>query len=157
MGKEVSTKALSCPHCGILSPAVSPKKPDSNFGVNSKINDVLAMILIVFFIGLLIYGVQNAESIFIPTTQKKETRTQILDKQFSSWDGSHPGLLQRIKNSMNDPDSYDHVKTIYWDKVDHLIVQTTFRGKNAFGGIVLHSVKAEVDLSGNVLKILSKN
>jgi len=57
---------------------------------------------------------------------------------------------------MNDPDSYDHVETVYWDKGDHLIVRTTFRGKNAFGGIVRNSTRAKVDLDGNVIAILEQ-
>lgn len=57
---------------------------------------------------------------------------------------------------MNDPDSYNHVKTIYWEYDDYLVVQTTFRGKNAFGGIVKNSVKAKVSLAGQVIKILDQ-
>jgi len=57
---------------------------------------------------------------------------------------------------MNDPDSYDHVETVYWDRGDHLVVRTTFRGKNAFGGIVKNSVKAKVSLDGQVLQIIEQ-
>jgi hypothetical protein len=57
---------------------------------------------------------------------------------------------------MNDPDSYDHVETRYSDKGDHLIVKTTFRGKNAFGGVVKNWVIAKVDLNGNVIEVISQ-
>ena len=57
---------------------------------------------------------------------------------------------------MNDPDSYDHFETVYWDKGDHLIVRTTFRGKNAFGGVVKNWVKAKVDLNGNVIEVIEQ-
>ena len=46
------------------------------------------------------------------------------------------------------------VETTFWDKGDHLIVVTKFRGKNAFGGVVLNSVTAKCDLDGNVLSIV---
>jgi len=85
-----------------------------------------------------------------------EARKKQIETQFSAWDGSHRGLERVIKDSMNDPDSYDHVETVYWDRGDHLVVQTTFRGKNAFGGVVKNSVKAKVSLDGQVLQILDR-
>ncbi len=54
---------------------------------------------------------------------------------------------------MNDPDSYDHVETVYWDMGDYLVVRTTYRGKNAFGGVVVNWVKAKVNLDGNIIEI----
>ena len=83
-----------------------------------------------------------------------EARKKQIERQFSDRDGSHGNLERVIKQSMNDPDSYDHVETVYWDRGDHLVVRTTFRGKNAFGGIVKNSVKAKVSLDGQVLQIL---
>lgn len=85
-----------------------------------------------------------------------EARKKKIESQFSAWDGSHPNLEQLIKESMNDPDSYVHVKTVYWDRGDYLIVRTTFRGKNAFGGVVRNSVTAKVSLDGQV-QILSQD
>lgn len=84
----------------------------------------------------------------------EEIKKERLENQFSAWDGSHRGLTNYIKNAMNDPGSYEHVETVYWDRKDHLIVKTTFRGKNAFGGVVKNSVKAKVDLAGNVLEVM---
>lgn len=81
-------------------------------------------------------------------------RKDLIKKQFSSWDGSHRGLEKLIKKSMNDPGSYDHEETSYLDKGDHLLVQTKFRGKNAYGGTVLNTVTAKVDFKGNVLEVL---
>jgi len=83
-------------------------------------------------------------------------RQKRIKSQFSAWNGAHRNLEKVIKKLMNDPDSYKHVETVYWDMGDYLIVQTTFRGKNAFGGIVTNSVKAKVDLDGNVLQILKQ-
>lgn len=91
--------------------------------------------------------------------QKKiaaEARKKKIETQFSPWDGSHRNLERVIKDSMNDPDSYDHVETVYWDRGDHLVVRTTFRGKNAFGGVVKNSVKAKVSLDGQVLQLLDQ-
>ncbi|WP_372719940.1 hypothetical protein [Novipirellula sp.] len=94
-----------------------------------------------------------------PSTPKtpEQLRTEQIEKEFSAWDGSHRGLTQVIKKSMNDPKSYEHVETRYIDKGDHLIVTTEFRGKNAFGGVVKNSVIAKVDLNGNVVEIIAQS
>lgn len=85
-----------------------------------------------------------------------EARVKKIQSQFSAWDGSHRTLERAIQKSMNDPDSYEHVETTYRDLGDSLIVSTTFRGKNGFGGVVKNTVVAQVDLDGNILKIISE-
>ncbi|HBN7642451.1 hypothetical protein NDR77_13400 [Pseudomonas aeruginosa] len=86
-----------------------------------------------------------------------EARKKLIESQFSAWDGSHRTLERAIKKSMNDPDSYEHDETSYWDRGDHLVVLTHFRGRNAFGGMVRNSVKAKVDLNGNILEVIDQN
>lgn len=85
-----------------------------------------------------------------------EKRKNQIERNFSAWDGSHRGLTKLIKKAMNDPSSYKHVEIVYWDMGDHLIVKTTFRGKNAFGAVIKNWVKAKVDLDGNVIEIISQ-
>lgn len=55
---------------------------------------------------------------------------------------------------MHDPGSFEHVKTVYFDKTDYLLVTMTFRGKNAFGGLVRQTVTAESTLSGRIYKFI---
>jgi hypothetical protein len=85
---------------------------------------------------------------------ERVARSKLIKAQFSGWDGSHINLTAYIKKSMNDPDSYKHEETVYWDREDHLLVSATFRGKNAFGGLVKNSVTAKVNLDGVVLEIV---
>ncbi len=85
---------------------------------------------------------------------EKQARTNMIESQFSAWDGAHNNLTKYIKANMNDPSSYKHVETVYWDMKDYLVVRTTFRGTNAFGGVVTNSVKAKVSLDGQVLEIM---
>ncbi len=85
-----------------------------------------------------------------------EARVKRVKAQFSPWDGSHRTLESAIQKSMNDPDSYEHVETTYRDLGDSLIVSTTFRGKNGFGGVVKNTVVAQVDLDGNIMEIISE-
>lgn len=84
----------------------------------------------------------------------KAERDMKIRIQFSAWDGSHRALEAFIKASMNDPYSYEHVKTRYWDMRDHLVVRTTFRGANGFGVVITDVAKAKVSLDGKILKIL---
>jgi len=88
---------------------------------------------------------------------QEEQRLQKIESQFSLWDGSHIGLTKIIKEAMNDPKSYDHIKTSYWDRKDHLIISTTFTGKNSFGGRVKNTVRAKVSLDGKNIEILEWN
>lgn len=88
--------------------------------------------------------------------KQKEERKRRIEAGFSAWDGSHRGLEKVVKASMNNPKSYEHVETVYSDRGDHLIVRTTFRGTNAFGGVVTNWVRAKVDLDGNVLSIIEQ-
>lgn len=85
-------------------------------------------------------------------TEKAE-RQEKIESQFSTWDGSHRKLTQYIKNYMHDPKSYEHVKTVYRDMGDYLIVETTFRGKNRFGAFVLNTAMANITLDGQILAV----
>lgn len=89
--------------------------------------------------------------------QMAKNRVENIKKQFSNYDGSHYKLEQYVKKAMNDPSSYEHVNTSYWDMKDHIVVTTTFRGKNGFGAIVKTTVKANVSMDGDVLEIISQN
>jgi hypothetical protein len=112
---------------------------------------------ILIFVGLIlamVYMCNDPKGNLASTPEPAKSDRQILlDKQFSVWDGSHRGLEKQIKASMNDPESYEHVSTQFKDMTDYIIVTTSFRGKNAFGGTVLNSVTAKCDLQGNVLEI----
>ena len=85
--------------------------------------------------------------------KKLAARKEKILKQFSSWDNSHRNLKRWIKDNMNDPKSFEHVKTTYTDKGDYLLVYMNYRGKNAFGATVLQTTIAKVDLDGNILSI----
>jgi len=78
---------------------------------------------------------------------------------FSGWDGSYRPLEKLIKASMNDDSSYKHVETVYHlilNKDPHAIVRTTFRGTNAYGGIVKESISARVNVkTGEIISIIN--
>ncbi len=115
---------------------------------------LLSVMAFAFFL-FIAFGSDEDEKKNEDGTPKTERQIE-LEKQFSSWDGSHNGLTKLIKNAMNDPESFEHVETTYWDMKDHLVVMTTYRGKNAFGGVVKNFVKAKVDMNGNVIEIIDE-
>jgi hypothetical protein len=85
-----------------------------------------------------------------------EARQSEIEKQFSSWDGSHIELEKIIKSSMNNPDSFVHVQTVYSDMGDYILVKTTFRGTNAFGGVVTNWIRAKFTLNGDLIEIVDQ-
>jgi len=86
-----------------------------------------------------------------------QERKKLIESQFSAWDGSHINLNRILKTSLHDPDSFDHVKTRYWDYDTFIIIQTKYRANNAFGTKVLGSIKAKADLNGNIIEIIAQN
>jgi hypothetical protein len=86
---------------------------------------------------------------------KQISRSENIDKAFSALDGSHIKLKQYVKDNMNDPESFEAVKTEYWDQDTVIVVKMVFTGKNAFGGRVKQTVMANCDINGEVLKIIA--
>ncbi len=91
----------------------------------------------------------NLESSFGYKTQAKVDKFK---KEFVSYDGSCKPVVDYIKESMNDPSSFDHVRTFVTPLMGGSFeIKTVFRGKNAFGGTVLNSCFAEVSAAGKIL------
>jgi len=135
-GKEVSSKAKSCPHCG------APIKKKTS--------------LFTWFITIIICFIVVSNiipsSLETNTAQVPLTREGKIKSQFSEWNGSHVKLVNHVKSSMHNPDSFEHVKTTYQDNGTLLAVTMEFRGQNAFGAKVLQTVNASIGASsGNVL------
>lgn len=82
------------------------------------------------------------------------------EKGFSRWDGSFTAMENQIKKVMNDPDSYEHVKTNYrfilhGTETPKAIVFTEFRGKNSNNALVKETVTAAVNIhSGEIIEFL---
>jgi hypothetical protein len=134
-GANVSTKGKACASCGAPPPKTSP------------LETFISTILI---LGLIVWLVTRSDD---QSDTPSESRQKEIESHFSAWDGSHKSVTRAIKASMNDPGSYDHVETRYSEMGNYLVVHCKFRGKNAFGGVVLNAVQAKVDLSGNVLSL----
>lgn len=92
--------------------------------------------------------------------ERPQTFKDRVEQHLSKWDGSHRKLETYIKASMNDPGSYQHISTSYImppDTATAAVFITTFRGKNAFGGVVTQTVRARCNIqTGKVEAILSE-
>lgn len=99
----------------------------------------------------------NKEAEKLVAQQKEEyekRKAEFEEKCLSSWDGSNRELVRIVKESMNDPDSFEHVETLYKLYKDYAVVIMKFRGNNAFGGKVLNSVTAKVNIEdGSVISV----
>lgn len=84
----------------------------------------------------------------------EQIRTQQIQKHFNGWSGAHEELEQLVKSQLLSPDSYKHIKTEYWDKGDHLIVNMTYQATNAFGVDIQQFAKAKTSLDGKVLELI---
>lgn len=83
----------------------------------------------------------------------EELRKEQIESQFSKWDGSHPKVVDEIKKQMKNPKSYEHIKTVYFDreKVDNMIkVVCEFRGANTFNAMIKSTAEAIIDMDGNI-------
>lgn len=93
-----------------------------------------------------------------PQSLNDKTNLDAFQGNFSGWDGSYRPLEKMIKANMNDDSSYKHISTVYHlilNKEPHAIVKTTFRGTNAYGGVVKQTVAAHVNVrTGEVDSIL---
>jgi hypothetical protein len=116
---------------------------------------VLSAIAVCFFL-LIAFGSDDTDRNKNADGTLKTERQIHLEKQFSAWDGSHNTLTGLIKKAMNDPESYEHVETKYWDMKNHIVVRTVYSGKNAFGGRVKNFVKAKFDDDGNLIEIIEE-
>ena len=84
----------------------------------------------------------------------KEKRKKMIEKLFSQWDGSHIALSKKIKESLNDSKSYEHIKTSHIDMGESITVYTTFTAKNRFGGTLKREVVIVSDMLGNITRTI---
>lgn len=135
---------------------VNAQHPSTRYWINYIESSNLSMVVDNFTNKVVFAGLgKDSATEYIDNTSKQ--RTELIEKQFSSWDGSHTEVTKAIKKSMNDSDSYEHINTQYWDRGDHLVVQTEFSGKNGFGGRVKNTVKAKVQVeTGSIIEIMQE-
>ena len=86
--------------------------------------------------------------------EEPKTRTELVQDQFSVFNGAHRKLQQHVKKNLKDPDSYEHIGTRHEDKGEYILVSMKYRAKNSFGGFVVEYVTVKVDINGNILEFI---
>ncbi len=112
----------------------------------------IGLFVLLGLIGSLFSSVDDSK-----TTEKKSvplTNEQKVSELQSGYDGSIRSVVKFVKNSMNDPDSFEHVETRtgFYEK-ESFIVSMKYRGKNPFGGVITKYIDLKVDYSGNVISV----
>ncbi|MEG1255819.1 hypothetical protein [Clostridium sp.] len=81
-----------------------------------------------------------------------------VNSQFSPWDGSNYNLVDLIKQNMNDPKSFEHIETTQSiEKGKGITLYMKYRGRNAFGGLIINTVEAYADYNTQVLQVTKVN
>lgn len=114
------------------------------FQIPTRIYWILAFAFIIFIGGQMIKFKDD----------NKPPHTKAIESQFDHFNGSHIKVTQYIKSQMKNPSSFEHVESKYIDQNNYLVIIETYRGTNSFGGIVTSSIKAKVDMDGNIIDII---
>lgn len=90
---------------------------------------VLGFIGIIFIVGLII------------GPRGERTADEIASKCFSGWNGSSRELVRRVKSSLRDPGSFEHVETrrTQANGAGQIVVKMVYRARNGFGGMVVET------------------
>lgn len=145
--KRVSDSASQCPKCGYpLTPEIVLALREKEQRRNKSYAVGCLTLLLIGLLGSLLEEK--------PPKPPVDPRKEMIMRQFSSWDGSHPGLVEYVKSQMLNPSSFEHVETFYRDEGDHLLVTMKYRGTNLFGAVVTNQIWAKVDFEGNVVEIV---
>jgi hypothetical protein len=88
----------------------------------------------------------------IPITAERKKE---LSKYFSGWNGSHIKLTKLLKEKLDDPESFDHAETTYWDYGDRIRVVMEYRTKNKFGALVKSEALGWFNNEGTVIHWMS--
>lgn len=88
----------------------------------------------------------------------EETELEMIRRKLGDdvlYDGRFAPLARRVKNNMNNPDSFEHVESRYADDGDRVYILMTYRGENAYGATVTEQVEALVDYDSNEITYLA--
>ncbi len=88
--------------------------------------------------------------------ERKNLEKNRIERHFSKLDGSYTPFKEYIKESLNDPSSFEHIETKFADHKDGTAsVWMKFRGKNEYGDIVTKVAKCTLDINtGNFSNVI---
>lgn len=99
-------------------------------------------LIIVVILGVLIWGLTRDGG--DDKDNEIATTEDILLGDLSPWDGSLAPLVDFVKESMKDPESFEHDKTLYLQSTkdsNEFVITMNYAGTNSFNAKVNSSVK----------------
>ncbi len=140
----VKKAATKCKHCGSELPKAPPPKPASPGETFAGCAGLIVVALIIFFVfrSCTSESVEEKQAKVAQTAEDKRNGFHCL----SPWDGSHNGVVDRVKAGLRDPESFEHDSTRITpvDKDGNHIVAMTYRARNGFGGMNVGNAIATV-------------
>lgn len=88
--------------------------------------------------------------------QKRYNASRFRQEFIASWDGSCRPVVNAVKSVMDDPDSFEHVKTEWWTlkgTTDQYLIHMTCRGNNKFGAKILTKIEAVCRVDGSIVSL----
>lgn len=128
-GKEISTEAKACPHCG----AKPPYKPS------------LAFVLIAGL--LVVFGIKaSIESSSPPTASPKTAEQQAEDEAKERRHLVVAITAKKLKNSLREPESVEWIDMFTDEKAE--VVCLKYRARNGFGGMNVETMTVTTTEAG---------
>lgn len=144
-GKETSTTAKACPHCG-----AKVRKPAGMLGW------ILA-ILIVFYVIASTLNNEEREKVTLAQEASKTPAQKAAEALQREENGARGACMLFIKQQLHDPSSADFETSAFTEKKKDgsWTVQRHLRAKNKLGALVLGVYECRVRLSGENWSLLS--
>ena len=145
-----SNNEIRCPECQHVFDYLSPKAI-----LGSCLFLVILLGLIVWWLASCISACGSDHDV-TPSSNISLDYESAKEAHRNAWNGSNRILVEKIKDLMNDPSSFEHVGT-YWVPSEsgekYYGVRMKYRGKNSFGAIMTEEVTAVIDFNGNILRM----
>ena len=117
----------------------------------STIGALFAFVLVCALSSMMIANVGTVEApATSPPTHFQSTEDDLIARQFTLW-GTHTALINYVKADMHNPNSFQHVDTFYIKNNTYISVTMTYRGTNAFGGVVTETITRRFTYDGTML------
>jgi hypothetical protein len=139
------------------APGTRPPAPKPQSEGCLKVAAIVMAVLVGLAVLGAVVGPADPETPDASTAKDEEERRKAGFHCLSGWDGSHRELVDALKDSLRDPDSFEHIETKITpadEKGEHVLLMR-YRARNGFGGMNVGALMAKVQNSDCSAKIVS--
>ena len=152
-GEKVSSKAKACPNCGA-------KPPPQTSLVTWLVLIIIVIVVVPAFFSDTPNVTRSPQERAALAAQRDAERAAEREREvteeaenrrkgfhcLSSFNGTHRGVANLVKERLRDPDSFEHVETRIApiDENGEHILMMQYRGANGFGGINVETALATI-------------